>query len=185
MSYSHPVSIGDNGENVEDIPGVLKYIKNVFERFTAENERQQKEHRYHMRQILKSRQPTYAPINSSVTLDSNGNGIMDFGGPQVGRRWVVRMVAFSDAGSYFTTMGSAKVTLCVGQNVNNNITTNMVRWPFGTVPNAQSFGADQMWVVPRDHVLMSVTGGNSGQSIQGVIHIQDFDELGGTPVDGL
>lgn len=179
VNFSHPVSVGDNGENVNEpdgIEGFFKRIKDLFDKFIQDSDRVNKENRYHLRQIMKLRQPVYAPLSKSVTLDANGNGILDFGGPQHGRRWLVRNTSLSDAGSYFTSMGSAKAVLAVGQNIRGTILPNMVRWAYASVPVTDTFGSDQMWIVPRDHVLISVTGGNASQAIQGTIWVQDFPE---------
>lgn len=173
---SQPVSIGDNGETANPEYGpVLQYFIDKMNDIQINYTKSLKEHRYHIRQMQAKSQPAYAPQYATGTIDSSGNLVLDLGGPQIGRRWVVRMVTFSDAGGFWNSMSSAKVTLAVGQKVSNIVQPQQVRWAFGTTPNTATFGSDQMWIVPRDHVLLSVTGGTSGEGVVATLWIQDFD----------
>jgi len=163
-------------QETQDGP-LLGMLKDFIGKTSETYSKSLKEHRYHMRQMLTKQLPAFAPVYSNVELNSSGAGVMSFGGPQIGRRWVVRMVSFSDANSWWASMGSAQVTLCVGPHFSNSlITPNMVRWPFASGPNSATFSSDQMWIVPRDKVLLSITGGTSGQVIQGTIWLQDFGQ---------
>lgn len=183
MSFNKPVSVGDNGENLDG--PILAMFKDYIEDVKENHRKTLAEHRYHMRQMIAKSHPVYAPQFASGAIDSSGNLVLDMGGPQQGRRWVVRMVTISDSQSFWNTMGAAKVTLCVGQKTGNTVLPNQVRWPFSSAPNSATFSADQMWIVPSDNVLLSVTGGTSAQSVQAVIWIQDFDEMAGAVREGV
>jgi hypothetical protein len=176
-----PVSVGDNGANVVNTgQGVLlKYFLDALESFQDRIEKAYKEHRYHLRQMNKKAQPVYSSITKSGQVKSDGTLILDFDGPMIGRRWVVRMITISDGGSFWNTMDGSEATVCVGTNM-GSIVPSMVRWPFNSLPNSATFGSDQMWIVPRDHVLLSITGGTSGENITSTIWIQDFAEDNGS-----
>jgi len=86
------------------------------------------------------------------------------------------MVIFSDAGSFWNSMGTAQAALATGNKLSGNtIPPNAVRWPFSSCPNAANFSSGQVTVNPADNVLLSITGGTPGQNVQTVIWIQDFD----------
>lgn len=182
---TNPVAIGDDGRSVqpsEDGP-LLRALREHFDKMRVDYRNALEENRLRVRQAVAMAQPAYAPQFASGAVDSSGNLVLDLGGPQLGRRWVVRMATFSDAVSFWNTMGSAQATLCVGRRTGNTVYPSMVRWPFNTAPNAATFGSDQMWITPQDHVLLSVTGGTSAQNIQATIWIQDFS-LESTPFAG-
>jgi hypothetical protein len=174
----NPVSIGDNGENMTETGNgvLLQYFIDHLNDLQIRADKANKEHRYHLRQLMAKSQPSFLPVTKSGTIPSSGNLILDFDGPMLGRRWVVRMVTISDSLSFWASMGSAEATLCSGISM-NTIVPSQVRWPFNSLPNSATFGSDQMWIVPRDHVLLSITGGTSGQNVTSTLWLQDFPEL--------
>lgn len=170
------VAIGDDGRppGHEDGP-LIGALKHWFAVMRDEARRDREANRAMLRQALAARQPAYAPVKANGTIDANGRLVLDLGGPQQGRRWAVRMVTFSDAGSFWATMGTANVAVAIGQKTGNIITPDSVRWPFTVTPNSASFGSDEVWVTPSDNVLLAVTSGTVGQNVQCTAWIQDFD----------
>lgn len=179
------VAVGDDGKYENPSPddgpllaGIRKYFDGLHDRYQASLD----EFRLKGRQQAQAAQAAYAPQFATGTIPSSGNLILDFGGPQQGRRWVVRMVTYSDAGSFWNSTSGAKFTVCTGLSMGTGIVApQMVRWASAAGPNCTSFSADQMWIIPNDHVLLSVTGGTSGQNISATLWIQDFDVLASWP----
>jgi hypothetical protein len=176
-----PVSVGDDGRMPGADPAdgpVLAALRESFTQWRIGMSTELAKHRNRQRQQLLAAQPAYAPLSASGAIGSNGTLLLDLGGPQKGRRWVVRMVTVSDSGSFWNTMTNAQATVCTGHFYGNNVVMpQQVRWPFATLPNSATFGSDQMWVVPADHVLLSITGGTNLQNVQCTIWVQDFAEL--------
>lgn len=179
---NQPVAVGDDGRAPGDGDGpLLAALRGWAAELRAEMRAERENLRLRARQAAMLAQPAYAPLKQNGTIDANGNLVLDLGGPQLGRRWAVRMIAYSDAGSYWSTM-SASAALCLGQKTGSTVPPDAVRWPFSSSPNAASFGADQIWVNPSDHVLLSITGGTAGQNVQCTIMIQDFTPESPLPV---
>lgn len=180
---SQPVSIGDDGSPPGDGDGpLLAALKTWFLEIRDQGRRDQEHARLRLRQARALAQPSYAPQKTNGTIDANGNLVLDISGPMLGRRWAVRMVTFSDAGSFWSSMGGATAALCTGQRNGNTVPPDSVRWPFATGPNCATFGSDQLWVIPADNVLLAISGGTPGQNVQCTIWVQDFnpDDLAST-----
>lgn len=173
---NQPVAIGDDGRPPGDDDGpLLAALKTWFAELRDQHERNMTHLRTELRQARAAAQPVYAPLTGSGLIDASGNLVIDIGGPQQGRRWSVGTVAFSDAGSYWASMGAAVAALCVGNKTGNTVPPNAVRWPFAAGPNAANFSSGQITVIPADNVLLSVTGGTPGQNIQVTLWVQDYD----------
>lgn len=169
----------------EDGP-ILEGIKNHLNQANADFKAALKDHRYKMRQASIINQPAYAPISASGTIASNGTLLLDLGGPQQGRRWAVRLLAYSDASSWSTTMTNALGTVYIGRiNTPTVVSPQFAVWPFSTSPNAATFGSDELWITPSDHLYLYITGGNVNQNVQVTAHIQDFDPVNTFEVEGV
>lgn len=178
------VSIGDDGNSVNPEPNDDGPLLEAFKKYVEKNKADYKdalaEHRRKIRQQAIADNPVYAPLTNSGTVDANGNLVIDLGGPQKGLNWVVRMLSYSDGGSYWNTMATAKTTMCIGIKTGNTVTPNMVRWPFPSSPNAATFSSGQYIVNPADHLLLSITNGSTGQTIQCTAMIQEYNQYATT-----
>lgn len=176
---TQPVAVGNDGRSEADAPGDGPLLIALKEYFTAARNdylAEMRDRRLKMRQASALAQPVYAQVSHAVTVPASGNAIVQLGGPQIGRRWVVRMVTISDGAAFWNSMGSAQAVIATG-NVGGVISVlppNMVRWPVNSLPNSTTFGADQMWIVPSEKVFVALTGGTSGQNVQVTMWFQDF-----------
>lgn len=109
------------------------------------------------------------PLTSTVTLNGSGAGLCDLGGPAQGYLWRVRRVSISDAGSFTASMGAA-----VGQFYEaiptdgpaGTMRPQSVIWPFASLPNVATFGADEVPLAFGEHLVAVVTGGTPNQVLQ-------------------
>ena len=172
------VAVGDDGRSPVEDPNagpVLTAFREFTERFRQDYRRDLEQYRLKVRQHALAMQPAYAPVTSSGIIGTDGNLVINLGGPQIGRRWVVRMITISDAGAFWNTMSSAQAVIATGSSTaGDTVLPNMVRWPFSSLPNSANFGSDQMWINPRDKLLVAITGGTSTQNVQVTAWLQDF-----------
>ena len=126
--------------------------------------------------------PALVPVTGvSVGVANNvvpasGILLLDLGGPQVGRRWLIRAVSISDAGNFSTSMGSAICQFYVGRHTSATaIAPQQVRWPFTVLPNAATFGSEELPVLPMDRLYCLFSGATSGQILQATALVQDLD----------
>ncbi len=110
------------------------------------------------------------PLTQVLTLGAGGAGIVDLGGPKQGYIWRIRRVSISDAQSFTASMGAA-----VGQFYEGipsdaasaaTMRPQLVIWPFASLPNAATFGADEVPLIYPEHLVAVVTGGNANQVLQ-------------------
>jgi hypothetical protein len=104
--------------------------------------------------------------------------VINLGGPSIGRRWVVRQLAVTDAGNVRTAIaGTVIADWYVGEPT-----------PFGGVPAPQQWRAtmtppvivdksnEQIVITPTDQLFVVVTGATTaGQQLLATAQVQDFD----------
>jgi|SRR5882672_188866 len=106
------------------------------------------------RQIPLFAQATHA-VGDAATTD-----LLDFGAPVAGRCWEVRLLlAFS---STFVVMATTTAAWYVGQKMAGYaagiLPPNMLRWIFTSLPGSEEFSGDQIKVLPRENLMMGLTG---------------------------
>jgi hypothetical protein len=110
------------------------------------------------------------PLTSVLQLSGAGAGIVDLGGPKQGYMWRVRRVSISDAQSFTASMGAAVGQFYEGipSDAANSATMRpqLVIWPFASLPNAATFGADEVPLIYPEHLVAVVTGGSANQQLQ-------------------
>lgn len=110
------------------------------------------------------------PLTQVLKLDGSGNGIVDLGGPKQGYMWRVRRVSISDAQSFTASMGAAVAQFYEGipSDAANAATMRpqLIIWPFASLPNAATFGSDEVPLVFPEHLVAVVTGGTAAQVLQ-------------------
>lgn len=116
--------------------------------------------------------PNYLPI-ARQSNPSGATDIQDFGGPQPGRQWVVRLFA---AFASPLAANASVVTLYVGQNMGGPgagmLPASMARWQFASVPGLKDF-SDQIKVLPGEHVVVGLTGVPASSAIMLNVVIND------------
>ena len=105
----------------------------------------------------------HEPVSTVLIQGTSGAAtqIVDFGCPQPGREWVVRLLTAFNA---TMTANAAQVTWYVGQNIPTGIGTGILQpsfaiWQFPSVPGMQNFTSDVIHIKPNEHLLAGITGG--------------------------
>jgi hypothetical protein len=110
------------------------------------------------------------PVTQVLQLSGAGAGICDLGGPSQGYLWRVRRVSISDAQSFTTSMGAAVGQFYEGIPTDApgaaTMRPQMVIWPFASLPNAATFGSDEVPLKFGEHLVAVVTGGTPNQVLQ-------------------
>jgi hypothetical protein len=92
------------------------------------------------------------------TIGAATSAVLDFGGPQPGREWVVRLF---NAYAVPLAANATVVTWYVGQNIPSGTPGQPAaspRWQFASVPGQQSYTSDVIHVKPGQKVLAGLTG---------------------------
>jgi hypothetical protein len=102
--------------------------------------------------------PLIQQSTSATTVD-----LLDFGGPQAGRQWEIRLLGVVSATSAgFVAMAATFTTWYVGQKMTGNapgiLPIAQARWQFPTVPAFNDFSGDSLKVLPNEHLLAGLTG---------------------------
>jgi hypothetical protein len=96
---------------------------------------------------------------SRVSQPSGTFDIQDFGGPQPGREWVVRLLV---AVAQPLAANAALVTWYVGQNMPGPapgmLPASMARWQFSSVPGLQNFTSDVIHIKFGEKLYAGLTG---------------------------
>lgn len=112
-----------------------------------------------MEQDRLSRLPIYIPIARMSSPGVAVTDLQDFGGPQPGRMWVVRLlVALASP----LAANAAVITWYVGQVMPGpaagQLPSTMGVWQFPSVPGFQNFTSDVVKVLPGEHLIAGLTG---------------------------
>lgn len=110
--------------------------------------------------------PNYIGLSQMSTPGAAVTDIKDFGGPQPGRQWVLRLLsAFASP----LAANASLVTWYVGQVVPGPaagmLPATMAKWQFPSVPGFQPFTSDVIKVYPGEHLIAGLTGIPASSSI--------------------
>lgn len=101
--------------------------------------------------------PNYVPF-SRMSNPSGVTDIIDFGGPQPGRQWVVRLLS---AVASPLAANAALVTWYVGQIMPGPaagmLPASMARWQFDSVPAFKNFTGTVIKIMPGEHLIVGLT----------------------------
>lgn len=124
--------------------------------------------------------PLETPLPASGVVPASGTLVLDLGQPAMGRRWSVKSLAVSPAaGPTGTLAGSAN------WYVGNPNIYGPGEWcapTMTTLPGFQFVGADQIGVIPTNHLFCVITGGTAGQAAFARARILDFPAYAGAPM---
>jgi hypothetical protein len=125
--------------------------------------------------------PVNMPFSRMSSPGAATTDIQDFGGPQPGRQWVVRLLA---AVASPLAANAALVTWYVGQNMPGPGTgmppATMAVWQFASVPGFQNFTADVIKVMPGEHLVAGLTAipASSNIALKAIINDQPLFAAG-------
>jgi hypothetical protein len=141
------------------------------------------------------RRLTYAPAETDVygtgwggisqgstQVPSSGPLVLSLGGPETGRKWIIRSLRVSDGGNAVTAVAGA-ANWYVGQAVvpSGSMATWVPlspiawRWVFPNLPNIATFTSDAQVVQNTDNLFCVITGGTANQSVLAAATIKDVD----------
>lgn len=99
-------------------------------------------------------QPNYIPF-SRVSNNATTTDMIDFGGPQGGRQWNIKVLT-----GYSSTLATnaAVASWYVGQRVGiNTMVVSDLRWQFGSFPFNQDFAPGVITVLPNQQLICGLT----------------------------
>ena len=118
--------------------------------------------------------PNYIALGRMSTPGAAVTDIQDFGGPQPGRQWVVRLLV---AVASPLAANASVVSWYVGQVMPGPaagmLPATMTRWQFPSVPGFQNFTADVVKLFPNEHLIAGLTGIPASSSIALIAAIND------------
>lgn len=121
-----------------------------------------------------AKMPIYIALSKMSSPGAAVTDIQDFGGPQPGRVWVVRLLS---ALASPLAANAAVVTWYVGQSMPGPaagmLPSTMGVWQFGSVPNFQNFTSDVIKVLPSEHLIAGLTGIPASSNIALKVAIND------------
>lgn len=104
------------------------------------------------------RVPNYVPLSQISIPGAAVFDVVDFGGPQTGRCWHVRML---NALTSPVAANATIVTWYVGQRMTGPapgmLPASMARWQFASTPAFEDFGPDMIKIVPGEHLIAGLT----------------------------
>lgn len=117
-----------------------------------------------LRKANRLEQARLANIPNYVTLAqasvANPTDIIDFGEPQPGRQWNIRLLATVTS---TLAANAAVVTWYIGQRVPfptaGMLSPDWAVWQFSSVPGFKDFSSNNITVLPRQHLMAGITGG--------------------------
>lgn len=179
-----PVSVGDDGRNADPASAdgpLLTALKGYFDKVQARYEAALKAHRTELRQMLMLSTPNVVPVVASGVYPASGSLHLDLGGPQIGRKWHVRLLKVANGHSVGDTLtGTAQ--WYVGQPptvLGRSSPVNWV-WSFATLPGIQNFTSDSIAITPQDHLYCTISSGSSGQLAMAAALVLDYPVLPST-----
>lgn len=118
--------------------------------------------------------PRYVALSRMSVPGAAVTDIQDFGGPQPGRQWVVRLLS-----AYASPLAAnaSLVTWYVGQIMPGPaagmLPSTMARWQFASVPAQQNFTSDVIKILSGEHLIAGLTGVPASSSIALNVAIND------------
>lgn len=104
-------------------------------------------------------QPNYVPLQRMSVPGAAVTDLQDFGGPQPGRQWEIRLLT---AYASPLAVNATLVTWYVGQIMPGPaagmLPATMARWQFASVPAQQNFTSDVIKVYPGERLIAGLTG---------------------------
>lgn len=122
------------------------------------------------------------PIVRAGVVPAAGPLVLDLGVPAMGRRWTVRNLSVSDAAAVGTAL-TGKADIYLGSPLAYGPTG--WRDHLDALPAVKLYDADQVDVIPSDHLVVVVTGATAGQVVMARADVLDYPNALGRPVQPL
>jgi len=138
----------------------------------------QREERAHRVARQAAAKPVYWTAAKSDFVVAATAMVLDLGTPTTGRRWVVRQIGASDAGSVLTAVTAGKADWYVGRPGQFGQSVSPVQWVahMEVIPQLQQLSNEQITVIPNDHLFVVVTGATTAnQNVVAFARILDYD----------
>lgn len=171
------VSIGDDGRPPGDDDGpLLAALKTFFGEMREETRRSLEAHKLEMMQARYLATPTSTSTRASGAVPAGGSLVLDLDGPQLGRRWLIRLLRVSAATSVGDTL-TGRADFYVGRPPGTGQRPNVDTWQWGfaTLPGIQSFTSETIPITPSDHLYCVISGGTAGQLALAGATIIDYE----------
>ena len=125
------------------------------------------------------RLPTHNRAFGVATANSAGACTLDLDGPQPGRYWLVRSIVVGGTGYEDAPAGSAAVYVLIvpAGAVATAGTLQMRDNVAGALPQVAFYGSEQMLLHAREHLIVTITSGTSGQQYVAAATIEDWPDL--------
>ncbi len=156
-------------ENVPEEPGVGFFAK-FFASLDTLNQQLARANR--LEQARLALLPNFVSIAKLSAPGVATTDIVSFGGPQAGRQWTVRMLS---AVSSALAANASVVHWYVGQIMPGNQPPQPTEavWMMASVPNFETFGGDEIKVLPNQHLIAYLTSIPASSSIALRVAIND------------
>ena len=123
--------------------------------------------------------PNVVPLTRTGDVGVPGHVMLDFGQPQLGRFWMIRSFAISDAGFVRTSIAAGvtgdwfvSATTPRG-SVDGVLPAQNWVWAQTTLPRIDLVSNEQIYVPSQQHLLCIIAGSNAGQIMQATAEIID------------
>lgn len=116
-------------------------------------------------------QPIRGPREKAAPVPASGTLVLGLGTPAMGRRWTLRNLSVTDAANVVTPVVGVG-NIYVGNT--GVYSPSAFRYPLTALPAAAVFDADQIGVIPADHLFVVVTGATPGQVLLARAEVLDY-----------
>lgn len=116
-----------------------------------------------------ARLPNYQSAEGQMT-NFTGTATIDFGAPQPGRKWILRLWGVFTPGM---VANAGVPVLYVGSYLPASPVLTNARWFYPSSPNVKNWTSDVITVLPNQHLWVQVTSAPAASTIA---HIVAFDD---------
>ena len=181
------VAYGNDGVNLNPPDGdgpALVAMKQLLAQFKVDMKNAYLEAMKQAMQEKLANMPNLVPLQQSGTVPASGTLYLDLGGPQLGRRWLVRMLGVTQSVSPDNTLGG-KAYWFIGQPpVTGRVNPANLEWIMSSLPATQNFSSESILVQPNDHLWVAIIGGTQNQLALATANVLDYNPAltSGVPV---
>lgn len=153
-------------------------IDRLVETLTNQQAVEEKQ-RFERRREQQNRDPISHSPRGSVTIPATGSALTDLGGPESGRRWIVRRVSVCDASGLNVLAPGTSVDLFVTPSVGTVRPENFY-WRHTGSPGSDGISSEVIAVIHPNHVIARVEGADvviGNQYVVGIT-VEDMDVAG-------
>jgi hypothetical protein len=181
-----PVSVGDDGRGANPPDNgegpVLAAIRQWGDRLEAAMAASARAAVLQAEQDRLAATPVPVPLTQSGVMPASGTLYLDLGAPQLGRRWLVRLLTATGLTTAAVTGAAANfyVSAAVPPSGVTGVSAPASgwRWAISALPGASPFSNEQLPVLPEDHLYCAVSGAGAGTVIAVCAIVLDYPTAG-------